>query len=166
MKTTGGFTQMGGMGVSRTAPKDVHEAFRATCYEFAPGVDQLAALMGVSPKVLYNKCNCNESSHYQPTARDLVLSQVITGDKRVTRAMAHLMGGVFVELAPAHVSDEALLDLVAEWMKEQGDLFAAFHVAYGDGRIDARDLKDIRKEIFDVLQAVMTFLKRMEAMQV
>lgn len=154
------------MGAGRAAPKDIQEAFRATCYGYAPGVEHLAALMGMTPGVLYNKCNVNDSSHNQPTARDLVLVQVITGDKRVTHALANLLGGTFVDLAGITArGDDAVLDLVAAWMKEQGDLFAAFQEAYSDGVIDAKDFKRIRKEAYDVLQAVMSFVARVEAMR-
>lgn len=153
------------MGVNHPAvSKDVQEAFRATCFEF--DVAELAPLMGMSPGVLYNKCNANDSSHHKPTLQDLVLSQVITRDKRATHALARLMGGVFIDLSGLKsASDQAVLDIVTAWMKEQGDLFAAFHEAYGDGVIDARDYKRIRKEAFDVLEAVMTFLKRIEGMR-
>lgn len=151
---------------AQVSPHDVHEAFRETC--LAKGVPELARLMGISPGVLYNKCNADgdEKEHNKPTVRDLVLAQVITGDKRITQAMARLMGGVFIDLSgTTRVSDEALLDLVAAWMKEQGELFARWQECYSDGRICADDVAKIRKEAHDVLQAVLTFVHRVEAMQ-
>lgn len=150
----------------RAAPKDVHEAFRATVYA-QERVEDLAALMGLSPGVLYNKANCNDTSHNQPTARDLVVAQVVTGDKRITHAMAACMGGVFVDLAPLRPGncDQAILDLVAAWMKEQGEVFARFEEAYGDGKLDAQDVKRIKAEAYDVLRAVLEFVRRVEAMQ-
>lgn len=143
------------------ASKDVQEAFRATC--FAADVPSLAAMMGTSPGVLYNKANTSDSAHHKPTLADAVLVQLLTGDKRVTHAMARLMGGVFVELPRVHgFADQALLDLVAGWMKEQGELFAAFQAAYADGALDARDMKKLQREAYDVLQAVLCFVQRLE----
>ncbi len=142
----------------------VHEAFRRTCHAF--GVEQLAIKMGVSAGVLHNKCNLNESSHHKPTFRDLVLAQAITSDKQITQALAHAMGGVFVDLsALQEQSDEALLDLVSCWMKEQGDLFAAWQECYGDGRISADDSTRLRKESSELLRAILHFVTRVEGMQ-
>ncbi|MGE0358637.1 MAG: phage regulatory CII family protein [Burkholderiales bacterium] len=144
-------------------PKDVQRAFRDTCFAF--GVPELAALMAMKPGVLYNKCELEEH-HHKPTLQDLLLVQVATGDKRITHAMAQLMGGVFVDLSSLKgSSDEAILDLVSEWMKEQGELFARWQEAYGDGHISPADFKRIRKEAFDVLGAVLAFVSRVEGMQ-
>lgn len=145
-------------------PKDVHQAFRDTCYEF--GVERLASLMGISRGVLYNKCDVGDSQHHKPTLQDVVLVQVITADKRITHALSRLFGGVFVDLSGIQgQSDEALLDLVATWMREQGELFARWQEAYGDGRISSRDYKAIRKEALDVVAAVMAFITRVEGIQ-
>lgn len=154
--------------MSKASPisKDVHEAFRRTVYAWAPGVEDLALRMGKTPGVLYNKANLNEPQHHQPTLQDAVVIQVVTGDKQITGAMARLMGGVFIDLTGiTGEGDAALLDLVTAWMREQGELFASFHEAYGDGVIDAADFRKIRKEAFDVLQAVLSFLQRVQGLQ-
>ena len=154
------------MGTASPAvSKDVQEAFRATCY--AKGIEDLAPLMGLSPGVLYNKCNAHETSHHKPTLKDAVVVQVVTGDKRLTHAIARLMGGVFIDLAgvTAEGADSAVLDLVVGWMKEQGELFASFQRAYADGEIDAQDVRAIKREAYDVLQAILGFVARVERLQ-
>ena len=86
------------MASSREAvSKDVHEAFRRTCYAY--GIEELATLMGMSQGVLYNKANLQDHNHHKPTLQDAVLAQVVTDDKQITQAMAHLMGGVFIDLS-------------------------------------------------------------------
>lgn len=149
---------------TRELPRDVLQAFHDTCFTF--GVEELAGLMGVSRGVLYNKCDVGEGQHHKPTLQDALLVQVITGDKRIAQAMSRLLNGVFVDLSGMQAqSDEALLDLVAVWMKEQGDLFARWQEAYGDGHISQADYRRIRKEALDVVAAVMTFVARVEGLQ-
>lgn len=146
-----------------TVTPHVRHAFKDTVH--AVDVAHLASLMGCSVHVLYNKAN-TEDLHHKPTLDDAVMVQALTGDKRITQAMAATLGGVFVDLSGLdRVSDDALLELVADWMREQGEFFCVMQASLADGQVSAVELAKLRAEGQDVLRAVLTLVERLAGMQ-
>jgi hypothetical protein len=150
--------------MGNAVPKDVHEAFRQVCYDF--GVDRLAAMMGMPPGTLYNKCNLNETNHHKPTGAEFVLVTLLTGDKRIPRAFSQVTGGVHVDLPDlSNISTDALLLHILKIEDEGGDFYHEVHNALaGDNRISAQEFADIEREAHKWIGAILEGLARMREM--
>jgi hypothetical protein len=147
-------------------PFDVLEAFHQVVYGYRPGVPELAAKLGISPGVLYNKANTNDPVHHKPTLGESVAVQIITGDTRIVQAMAAVLGGVFVPLhQDVDVCDDELLDIVAKWMSEQGRFFAEMKLALADGEVDKKEHAALRESAQFVVAAVFELWERLGQMQ-
>lgn len=154
---------MGLKRVSAGHPANPFEAFRQLAYSF--GVPELAQLMGIKPGTLYNKADADEDTHHQPTLRDVVLATRLSGDMRVLDSLDAQFGRAAFDVTPmAHVSDEALLELLTRLGSETGEFHAALHRALVDKRFSAEELCLIRAEAFDMVSALMTLVQRLEGL--
>jgi hypothetical protein len=145
---------------------DVYKAFHDTVFAYPGGVDLLAAKMGKAAGVLYNKANLNDSSHNKPTLCEGVQVQVLTGDSRIVQAMAAVLGGVFVPVQQLLlVSDRELLEIISEWMAEQGRFFTEMNLALADGQVDKVEHAKLRCRAQSILAAVLELVARLEQMR-
>ncbi len=144
----------------RLAP-DVFQAFRERVY--LQGVERLAPLMGYRPGTLYNKADANDDSHNQPTLRDVLLVTQITGDMRVLDALDETFDRAAYDCT-AHetVSDEALLELLANLGAESGEFHRELAAGLKERRFTQQQLARIRAEAFDMVGALMTLVHRLE----
>lgn len=148
--------------VRRALAPDVFEAFREVVYSH--GVQKLAPKMGLRPGTLYNKADAGEDTHAQPTLRDVVHLTQATGDMRVLDALDEMFGRAAFDCLPhADASDEELLHLLADLGSETGE----FHQALANGlrarRFTTPVLRAIRGEAYDIVSALMTLVRRLEA---
>jgi hypothetical protein len=144
-------------------PRTPQEAFRRLVYGF--GVAAMAAKMGISAGVLYNKADAGDDTHNQPTLRDIILVTGISGDMQVLDALDEQFGRAAFDVTPhADISDEALLELLAKLGKETGQFHEALHRALVQHDFTAGDLTAIRGEAFDMVAALMTLLVRLEGL--
>lgn len=149
--------------VSPGHPGNVFEAFRQLAY--AHGVPELAKAMGIKPGTLYNKADADEETHHQPTLRDIVLATELTADMRVLDALDEQFGRAAFDVRPmAHVSDEALLELLTRLGSETGEFHAALHMALIDKKFTPLVLHQVRAEAFDMVSALMTLVHRLEGL--
>lgn len=149
--------------VSAGHPASAFEAFRQLAY--AHGVVELALAMGIKPGTLYNKADADEETHHQPTLRDVVLATTLTGDMRVLDALNEQFGRAAFDVLPlAHVSDEALLELLLTLHKESGEFHSVMRSALIDRNFNRESLRVIRGEAFDMVGALMTLVKRLEGL--
>ena len=139
------------------------EAFRQLVYAF--GAPELAQQMGIKPGTLYNKADADEDTHHQPTLRDVLLATRLTKDMRVLDAMDEQFGRAAFDVRPMeHVSDEALLELLAKLGAESGEFHAALHAALTDKAFTSLEMNLIRSEAFDMVSALMTLVARLEGL--
>lgn len=144
-------------------PADPFEAFRQLAYSY--GVPELAQLMGIKPGTLYNKADADQDTHHQPTLRDVVLATGLTGDNRVLDALDEQFGRAAFDVRPmSHVSDEALLELLARLGNESGEFHGALHTALVDKAFTSMEMNQIRAEAFDMVSALMTLVARLEGL--
>jgi len=149
--------------VSPGHPASAFEAFRQLAY--AHGVVELALQMGIKPGTLYNKADADEDTHHQPTLRDVVLATTLTGDMRVLDALDEQFGRAAFEVQPlAHVSDEALLELLLVLHQESGEFHSVMRSALLDRNFNRDSLRVIRGEAFDMVGALMTLVQRLEGL--
>jgi hypothetical protein len=139
--------------------RDVFDAFYRVTHDH--GVERLARSMGMSPGVLWNKANPNESSHHKPTLADVVQVSVLTGDVRILHALAQTLGYVCTPVPDlSRTSDAALLELVAKVAVEGGQFHAVLCAALNDGGISTAELTRLHAEAFDWIGAIVETLSR------
>jgi len=155
---------MGGSISKSGVPKDVQDAFYRVVHD--RDVAKLAGQMGMSPGVLYNKANPNESSHHKPTLADCIILTNLTGDKRIAQAFAASVGGVFCELPDlSNLSTDALLMHILRVVDKGGDFHREIHEALElDNKIDGKEYAAIEREANEWIAAILEGLARMREM--
>lgn len=149
--------------IEAAAAANAFEAFRELVY--LAGVQELAPKMGLRPGTLYNKADCTDESHHQPTLRDVILVTQITGDTRVLESLDEMFGRASYDCARhEETSDEALLDLLTRLGAENGDFHRALAEGLKEKRFTADSLLKIRAEAFDIVSALMVLLNRLQGL--
>lgn len=145
-------------------PRDVQDAFYRVVHDF--GVEKLAGMMGMSPGVLYNKANSNDSSHHKPSLADCIVVTHLTGDKRIVQAFAHSAGGVFHQLPDlSGLTTDALMLHILKIEKEGGDFYSVLHGALvEDNQISSDEFTAIEHEAHEWIAAILEGLARMKEM--
>ncbi|MCV2349323.1 phage regulatory CII family protein [Paucibacter sp. Y2R2-4] len=145
----------------RSLDPNVYEAFRQLVY--LDDVAELAAFMGIKTGTLYNKADAGEETHNQPTLRELVLATHYRGDLRVIEALNRMFGRASFDCAQyAGTSDEALLELLANFGKETGEFNSALLQGLAEKRFSLDAARRVRAEAFDAVSALMSLVKRIE----
>ena len=124
------------------------------------GAEALAPLVNMNTGTLNNKVNYNLDSHHL-TADENVAIQAATGNFEPIKADAIALGGVFTKL-PEHIedfNDDELLKAYLAMVKDIGETADMFNKAMEDGKIDAQELADIRRECFEDITRIMTLMK-------
>lgn len=143
-------------------PVNPYEAFRLVAYGY--GVKELAERMGLSPGVLWNKADASVESHAQPTLRDLIAVTRETGDMRVLESLNRLFDRGSYDLTPVPPSDAALLELLATVGSEHGAMCQVLHRGLADRQFTPADFEAVRAEAFDLINAVLAFVQRLEGL--
>lgn len=145
----------------RAAAPNVFEAFRELVYAADPA--KLAPRMGLKVGTLYNKADADDTSHHQPTLRDVVLATQATGNTVVVQALAETFGLATFDCARLEdTSDEDLLLLLTRLGSETGDFHRALQEGLQARRFTPEALRVIRGEAFDMVSALMTLVHRLE----
>lgn len=151
--------------VRRKPFTSVNLAFRDLVYAYPGGVEELAAKMGRTPKVLYNKAEATDESHAQPTAGDLVVATVVAEDYRCLHAFADTVDHLCIPKPDfSRVSDTALLELINKVGAEGGDLHRAINAGLSDGRYTAADHEKTKNEAYEFLTAICEAVARLEGL--
>jgi hypothetical protein len=144
---------------------DVFDAFNRVVHDYPEGVARLASRMAMSPGVLYNKANNNESAHHKPTLGDAVLASLATGDHRILHAFAATLGEVCFPLPDlSKVSDSALLELINTVGAEGGDFYRAINDGMADRRYTRAEHAAVRAEAHQFVAAICEALARLEGL--
>lgn len=144
---------------------DVFAAFYRVVHDHPAGVERLAGRMGMSPAVLYNKANINESSHHKPTLGDAVAVSSLTGDHRILHAFAATLGEVCFPLPDlSRVSDSALLELINNIGAEGGDLYRAINEGLGDRSYTRDEHARVTTEANEFIAAICEAVARLEGL--
>ena len=141
---------------------NVLDAAYHTAHDYPGGVPALSARMGVSRNVLQNKLNPAVEYH-KLTLEEAMRLQVMTSDPRILHAMAAEMGYVCIQMPDFEgVSDMSLLDSFMSVMKELGEFSAEFRKDWEDGEIRPQELERLRKEFYEMQQAGLELMQRIE----
>lgn len=150
--------------MGNSVPKDVQDAFYRVVHD--RDVAKLAGQMGMSPGVLYNKANPNESGHHKPTLADCIILTNLTGDKRIAQAFAHSVGGVYHDLPDlSNLSTDALLLHLTRIQMQSGDFHTSIHDAlHEDDEINPPEFCKIEAEAHEFIGVILESLARMREM--
>ena len=141
-------------------PKD---AFHQTVHSYPGGAEALAVRMGMTAAVLRNKANPNHG-YNKPTLDEADQIMGITGDHRVLHALAGNHGYVCVKTEDGTApGDMALLEIMTKCWTTNGDFGAAVNKALEDGRIDRKEIEQIREAVRRADQAMHQMVARMAA---
>lgn len=143
------------------APADVVSAAKEACEAYGGGVHRgggipaVAAKIGMKPGVLYNKLQGDETSYHRLHVQDLQLVVIVTGDLRPLQALARTLNCVCIPVPDmTHLSDAALIELLARVSEEGGDYHRALRRALEKGGIDAKELALLTREKFEWVGAI------------
>lgn len=150
--------------MGNSTPRDVQEAFYRVVHD--RDVAKLAGMMGMSPGVLYNKANQNETNHHKPTLADGVVLTNLTGDKRIAQAFCHSVGGLYVELPDlSNLSTDALMMQLVQIEEEGGDFYRTLHDSLkSNDDITAKEYEEIEHDAHAWVSAILEGLIRIKEM--
>lgn len=141
-----------------------HIIYRVS-HGFPGGVVGLSDLMGKNDRVMNQKINPNNNTHF------LTLEEVetIADFTNSNLAMAEYFAGkanCIIHALPdvSHMDEEALLDAFVKITKQMGDLSAEFLKSYRDGMITIKEFKSLAIEIGRVESALMVYKATLERM--
>ncbi|CUJ62287.1 phage regulatory CII family protein [Achromobacter xylosoxidans] len=136
-----------------------------TVHEFKGGSQSLGPLVGITPAVLRNKVNPNNTTHHLTLAEAVRICRM-TADFRILTAWAHEAGFLLVK-APSHCqaeSDMSVLEQLVGFMVASGVYGQEIHKALADGGVDRQELTRIREAGAGVMTAVGELNTRLEGM--
>lgn len=140
------------------------DAFYQTVHAYPGGCESLGPRLGTSAAVLRAKANPNSDRNH-PTLADIDKVMGLSGDYRVLHALAANHGHVCVPVdADVTPSDLAVLELVTAVWRSHGDVGAAVDAALADGRVEAREVSQIRDAIYTHISRLQQMLKRVEGL--
>lgn len=147
-------------------PLDVHEAFYRVVHDYPGGVKELAAKMGLTVKVLYNKADPENDSYNKPTLADGVQATLATGDNRIVQAFANTVGGVYYDLPDlSKISTDALMLHILRIESEGGDFYRSINNSLEkDNQINPGEYAKIEREAHEWIGAILEGLERMREM--
>lgn len=145
---------------------NVLDAAYNVAHDYPGGVPALAARMDMSKNVLQKKVDPNEADHHLRLDESVKI-QKFSNDKRIVKAMAQELGGVFIDLpADEVVSDMGLLDTFLKATLHDGMFANEFQRAWADGKITQDEFKRLKARIYQLIGARLAILAEIERVAV
>lgn len=135
-----------------------------TVHDYKGGSEALGAVIGMSPAVLRNKVNPNNTTHHLTLAEaDRIVR--MTGDVRILAAFAHGNGYLLVK-APDSCgeSDMSVLEQVAALMIAHGRFGHEVYDALADGGVDQQEMQRVDAAGRALMEAVAGVARRLSGM--
>lgn len=135
-----------------------------TVHDYKGGSEALGAVIGMSPAVLRNKVNPNNTTHHLTLAEaDRIVR--MTGDVRILAAFAHGNGYLLVK-APESCgeSDMSVLEQVAALMIAHGRFGHEVYDALADGGVDQQEMQRVDAAGRALMEAVAAVARRLSGM--
>lgn len=140
-----------------------YDAFKHLVYSYGP--EDMARQLLMRVGTLYNKADADSDSHNQPTLRDVVRVTQVSKNYLVLDALEFMFNRTSVDLNDmAHLSDDALLELLTRLGRESGEFHAALHNALQAKQFSRDAYERVRLEAHDMVSALMTLLARVEGL--
>lgn len=121
---------------------------------------EIASAVGKAYVTLMNELK-GQPGH--KVSADLVLPLMLqTGSKRGLHFLAASMDSVVIDLPRVGKGEDPLSRQAIQTVKEVGDVMESYLKASGDGDINLQDKRDVRKEIYEAVAALIAFGKALE----
>lgn len=143
---------------------NITSAADLTVHDYKGGSEALGAVIGMSPAVLRNKVNPNNTTHHLTLAEaDRIVR--MTGDVRILAAFAHGNGYLLVK-APESCgeSDMSVLEQVAALMIAHGRFGHEVYDALADGGVDQQEMQRVDAAGRALMEAVAGVARRLSGM--
>lgn len=142
---------------------DVSEVVVNMVDGYPGGVAEIARQTGSVYAVLIKKTNPHNDK-YHLTLREASRIADITNSPMLAQFFAERRGMICIN-APDfdHLSDQALLDLILEMGKQQGEWMGEMMKALEDGKINWSEFKRIKKEYDDFVVAAAEVFSRIQS---
>lgn len=143
---------------------NITDSAYATAHDYGGGTESLAPRLGMSGAILRGKVNPKDSSH-KLTLAEAQRMMVISEDHRILHSMSDELGYICVPMPTfTNSSDMDLLDSFISVTKELGEFSAEFQRGWANGRIESDELERLRKEFYEMQQAGLALMQRIEAL--
>lgn len=140
--------------------EELLDAIRDTAHDIIV-TKKLAGIMKIGYGSLTNKtCKTTENAHLSP--QETVALMEATGDARILRVMADMLGYSIIKTETTEAKDPVLA--VLDCIKEQGEVSALVSEALADGKITAAERARARKEIAQAIKALEVLQQSLEEM--
>lgn len=134
-----------------------------TVHDYPGGSESLGPRVGISPAVLRNKVNQQNTTHHLTFAEAQRIA-AMTADDRMLQAWAHERGYLLVKAPDGNECDMAVLEQVVGLGVANGQFMQTIHTALADGKVDRQELQAIRTAEKAVQTAAATVSRRMEGL--
>lgn len=144
---------------------NIIDAADSTVHDYPGGSESLGPRVGISPAVLRNKVNPNNTTHHLTLAEADRLMR-ITQDKRILKALAHAHGYLLVK-APEECSTESdmsVLEHVTGLMVQQGRFAMEIHTALSDGGVSKEEMVRIDRAGREFMGEIVEIKQRLRGM--
>lgn len=131
------------------------------------GAVGLGPLIGVRASYLQNKADPSHDAEL--TLRESIPLMRETGDYAILATLAAAVDHAVIPVGDySKTSDAALLDLYCEYHADLGQTAEAIRAALGhpEARITQADVRRVRREMIEDMQAGLAFLARLESLAV
>ena len=122
-----------------------------TAQDYPGGVPALALRMGVSANTLQHKLNVNNTTH-RLTLQEAEQLLHLTGDTRITQALAAVTGGVYLSQQALEQSTPMAQAMCL--VKEFGDVLGSVNAAVADGVVTLNELRQCEREVAELMAAL------------
>jgi len=144
---------------------NIIDAADSTVHDYPGGSESLGPRVGISPAVLRNKVNPNNTTHHLTMVEADRLMR-ITEDKRILKALAHAHGYLLVK-APEECSTESdmsVLEHVTGLMVQQGRFAMEIHTALSDGGVSKEEMVRIDRAGREFMGEIVEIKQRLRGM--
>jgi hypothetical protein len=138
---------------------NIIDAAHKTVHAYPGGSESLAPRIGMSPAVLRNKVNPNNTTHHLTIVEaDEVMS--VTGDCRMLHVLAGNHGYVLVEAASKAEQGESLLQSILQANAIEGDLDRKLDEILADGKVTPNELREFTDAVIAQQASTTRLLSR------
>lgn len=143
---------------------NVADAFYQTVHAAPGGCEALASRLGMSAAVLRNKANVNAAAN-KPLLDDADRIMGLTEDHRILHALARNHGYILVKSEDSvEASDMAVLEHITKIWSTNGTVGHLINEALADGRVDGKEVLEIRTAVYKAQRALLEAVERLSGM--
>lgn len=139
------------------------DAIHKTVHGYPGGSEALAPRLGMTVGVLRNKANPNSATNVM-SIDDLHSLMTVSDNYTALYALAASLGHSCHKIEDGATNDQSVLESIAQVWQRSGEIGALVTKALDDGRVDAREVRDVREAVFKTIRSMMDLVERLNGM--